>query len=95
MQVLRDPDFGEQAPVLAAVGALQFEVATHRLENEFNAPVELTMTGYQVARRTDEASRATLRSMQGVDVLERSDGVLLACSSRSTGSSASRPSSPS
>ena len=41
VQVLRDPDFGDQAPVLAAVGALQFEVATHRLENEFGAPVEL------------------------------------------------------
>jgi peptide chain release factor 3 len=78
VQVLRDPDFGDQAPVLAAVGALQFEVATHRLENEFNAPVELTMTGYRVARRTDEESRPVLRAMQGVDVLERSDGALLA-----------------
>jgi peptide chain release factor 3 len=45
---------------------------------EFNAPVELTMTRYRVARRTDAASRATLRAMQGVDVLERSDGTLLA-----------------
>lgn len=78
VQVLRDPDFGDQVPVLAAVGALQFEVATHRLETEFNAPVELTMTRYRVARRTDEDSRAALRAMQGVDVLERSDGVLLA-----------------
>ena len=78
VQVLRDPEFGDQAPVLAAVGALQFEVATHRLENEFNAPVELTMTRYRVARRTDEQSRPALRAMQGVDVLERSDGVLLA-----------------
>ncbi len=78
IQVLRDPDFGEQAPVLAAVGALQFEVATHRLENEFGAPVELSMTRYRVARRTDEASRPELRAMQGVDVLGRSDGALLA-----------------
>ncbi|MFZ4517423.1 MAG: peptide chain release factor 3 [Microthrixaceae bacterium] len=78
VQVLRDPDFGDQAPVLAAVGALQFEVATHRLENEFGAPVELTPTRFRVARRTDEASRAALRAMQGVDVLERSDGTLLA-----------------
>ncbi len=78
IQVLRDPDFGDQAPVLAAVGALQFEVATHRLENEFNAPVDLTMTRYRVARRTDEASMPTLRAMQGVDVLARSDGTLLA-----------------
>jgi peptide chain release factor 3 len=78
VQVLRDPDFGDQAPVLAAVGALQFEVATHRLETEFGAPVELTPTRFRVARRTDEASRAALRAMQGVDVLERSEGTLLA-----------------
>ena len=42
MQVLRDPDLGDQAPVLAAVGRMQFEVATWRLEHEFGAPVELT-----------------------------------------------------
>ena len=78
VQVLRDPDFGEQSPVLAAVGALQFEVAKHRLESEFGAPVELAMTRYQLARRTDEASRAELRAMQGVDVLTRGDGALLA-----------------
>ncbi len=78
VQVLRDPDFGDQAPVLAAVGALQFEVAKHRLESEFGAPVEFAMTRYKLARRTDEASRAELRSMQGVDVLTRSDGTLLA-----------------
>ncbi len=78
VQVLRDPDYGDQAPVLGAVGALQFEVAKHRLESEFGAPVELAMTRYQLARRTDEQSRAELRAMQGVDVLTRSDGTLLA-----------------
>ena len=78
VQVLRDPDIGDQAPVLAAVGPMQFEVATYRLENEFGAPVELSMTNYSVARVTDEASTRDLRSMQGVDVLERSDGTLLA-----------------
>ncbi|MFM7063708.1 MAG: peptide chain release factor 3, partial [Actinomycetes bacterium] len=78
VQVLRDPDLGDQAPVLAAVGALQFEVAKHRLEQEFGAPVEFSMTRFKVARRTDDASRAALRGMQGVDVLERSDGTLLA-----------------
>ncbi|NNK92678.1 MAG: peptide chain release factor 3, partial [Acidimicrobiia bacterium] len=78
VQVLRDPDLGDQAPVLAAVGPMQFEVATHRLENEFGAPVELNMTNYQVARRTDAASTPELRAMQGVDVLERADGTRLA-----------------
>ena len=78
VQVLRDPDFGDQAPVLAAVGALQFEVATHRLTEEFGAPVELTPTRFRVARRTDDDSRAALRAMQGVEVMERTDGELLA-----------------
>jgi peptide chain release factor 3 len=78
VQVLRDPDLGDQAPVMAAVGPMQFDVAVHRLENEFGAPVELSPTSYRVARRTDADSAGPLRAMQGVDVLERADGTLLA-----------------
>jgi peptide chain release factor 3 len=78
VQVLRDDALGDQAPMLAAVGPMQFEVAVHRLENEFGAPVELSPTGYTVARRTDETSAPALRSMRGVTVLARSDGALLA-----------------
>lgn len=78
VQVLRDPAFGDMAPVLAAVGPMQFEVAVHRLESEFGAPVELSPTAYTVARVTDEASSATLRGMRGVTVLERADGTRLA-----------------
>ncbi|HMQ27214.1 MAG TPA: peptide chain release factor 3, partial [Acidimicrobiales bacterium] len=74
VQVLRSDEAGDQAPLLAAVGPMQFEVATHRLENEFGAPVELNRTSYRVARRTDEASEPTLKAMQGVDVLKRADG---------------------
>lgn len=78
VQVLRDPDYGDQAPVLGAVGSLQFEVAKHRLETEFGAPVEMAPTRFQVARRTNPESQAVLRPMQGVTVLTRSDGELLA-----------------
>ncbi len=74
VQVLRDPELGDQAPMLAAVGPMQFEVATHRLEGEFGAPVELSATSYRVARRTDEASTPALSAMGGVVVLERADG---------------------
>ena len=76
--MLRDPDLGDQAPVLAAVGPMQFDVAVHRLETEFGAPVELSPTTYSVARRTDATSAPTLRAMRGVDVLSRSDGTLIA-----------------
>ena len=68
VQVLRDPDLGDQAPMLAAVGPMQFEVAVHRLEHEFGAPTELSATSWRVARQTDEASTPELRSLQGVAV---------------------------
>jgi len=78
VQVLRDLDLGDQAPVLAAVGPMQFEVAVHRLENEFGAPVQLSPTSYTVARVTDVDSTPALRGMRGVTVLERADGTRLA-----------------
>lgn len=78
VQVLRDPNTGDSAPILAAVGQLQFEVATHRLENEFGAPIELTQTPYTIARKTDPESTDALRAMQGVEVMTRDDGTHLA-----------------
>ncbi|HVX19203.1 MAG TPA: peptide chain release factor 3 [Acidimicrobiales bacterium] len=78
VQVLRDADDGDQAPVLAAVGPMQFDVAKYRLEEEFGAPVELSPTAYTVARRTDAESASALRQMRGVRVLERADGSVLA-----------------
>ncbi|MGK2948687.1 MAG: peptide chain release factor 3 [Acidimicrobiales bacterium] len=74
VQVLRDQDLGDQAPMLAAVGPMQFEVAAHRLENEFGAPAELSPTSWRVARKTDEDSTPTLRGLQGVAVYARADG---------------------
>ncbi|MEM7093367.1 MAG: peptide chain release factor 3 [Actinomycetota bacterium] len=74
VQVLRVPDVGDQAPIFAAVGPLQFEVARTRLENEFNAPVELGGTSWSVARATDAESVPSLRGLRGVEVVERSDG---------------------
>ena len=78
IQVLRDEEVGDVEPVLAAVGLMQFDVAVHRLENEFGAPVALTNAPYSVARRTDEASANELKRLPGATVLARSDGALLA-----------------
>ena len=74
VQVLRDQDLGDQAPMLAAVGPMQFEVASHRLEHEFGAPTELSPTSWRIARKTDEASTPSLRGLQGVAVYARADG---------------------
>ncbi|MCD9625452.1 peptide chain release factor 3 [Rhabdothermincola salaria] len=78
VQVFRDADLGDQAPMLAAVGPMQFDVAVYRLEQEFGAPVELSPTNYRIARRTDPPSAEALSGMRGVRVLSRADGTLMA-----------------
>ena len=57
VQVLRSDLRGDQAPVLAAVGPLQFDVVLHRLEHEFGARADLDHLDYSMARRTDRRRR--------------------------------------
>lgn len=78
VQVLRRPDIGDQAPIFAAVGALQFEVARTRLESEFNAPIELNPTSWSIARITDEESAKKLSGLRGIEIVMRSDETLWA-----------------
>jgi len=79
VQVLSSDLRGDQAPVLAAVGPLQFDVVLHRLEHEFGARSELDSLGYELARLTDEAGMAALAGARGAEVLTRRlDGALLA-----------------
>ncbi len=68
-----------QAPVLAAVGPLQFDVVLHRLEHEFGARAELDHLDYTLARRTDAEGVRALASQRATEVLtRRHDGALLA-----------------
>jgi peptide chain release factor 3 len=70
---------GDQAPVLAAVGPLQFDVVLHRLEHEFGARSELDRLDYSLARLTDAAGVTALAGARGAEVLTRRlDGALLA-----------------
>ncbi len=78
VQVLRSDLRGDQAPVLAAVGPMQFEVVQHRMAADFNAGVELDPLPYTLAHRTDAASAAWLNSQREVEVLKRPDGTLIA-----------------
>jgi peptide chain release factor 3 len=78
VQVLRSDLRGDQSPVLAAVGPMQFEVAVHRMGAEFNAPVRLDRLEYSLARRTTREWVPLLGAERGVEVLERGDGALLA-----------------
>ncbi len=78
VQVLRDDRTGDSAPIVAAVGRMQFEVFIWRLENDFGAPSVLEGTPYKVARRTDAESAEAMKNERHVRVLTRHDGVLLA-----------------
>ena len=79
VQVLYSDLRGEQAPVLAAVGPMQFDVVTHRLEHEYGAAARLEHLDYSLARRTDATSSERLDRTSGVEVLTRvTDGALLA-----------------
>ena len=77
VQVLRSERRGDGTPVLAAVGPMQFEVAVHRMEHEFGAPIELDRLPYSLALRTDAASAAGVAAARGAEVLQRTDGTLL------------------
>ena len=78
VQILRHPDLGDQAPLLAAVGVLQFEVAAFRMEHEFRSPIRLEATAFSEARRTDDDSAERLRTMRDVSIYHRSSGTPMA-----------------
>ncbi|WP_313674651.1 peptide chain release factor 3 [Mycolicibacterium sp.] len=78
VQVLRSDKRGDQAPVFAAVGPMQFEVATHRMATEFNAPVSLEPLPYTIARAVDPEDAPIVDRQASMEVLTRTDGVMLA-----------------
>ncbi|WP_343709704.1 peptide chain release factor 3 [Mycobacterium sp.] len=78
IQVLRSDLRGDQAPVLAAVGPMQFEVTSHRMANELKTPITLERLNYSVVRRTRAQDADFLNAQSDVEVLIRTDGALLA-----------------
>ncbi|BBY96816.1 peptide chain release factor 3 [Mycolicibacterium fallax] len=78
VQVLRSDRRGDQAPVLAAVGPMQFEVAVHRMATELSAPITLEALPYQVARVVSAEDVDFVNQQFSAEVLTRTDGVRLA-----------------
>ncbi|WP_435744176.1 peptide chain release factor 3 [Nocardioides sp. SYSU DS0663] len=78
VQVLRSELRGEHAPVLAAVGPMQFEVVAARMESEYRAPVRLEPLGFTVARGVDPDQADEVAALRDVEVLARRDGTRLA-----------------
>ncbi len=75
VQVLTSDRRGAQAPVLAAVGPMQFDVAKHRMEHEFGSAIRLEPLGYSVARAVAADAIPIVNSRSGAEVLTREDGL--------------------
>jgi peptide chain release factor-like protein len=75
--VLRSDRCGDHAPVLAAVGPMQFEVTVHRMATELSAPISLESLPYQIARIVDAADAEFIDRQVSAEVLTRIDGVML------------------
>jgi peptide chain release factor 3 len=78
VQVLVSESRGDGAPILAAVGPLQFEVATFRMEHEFNAPIRSEALSYSLARVAAATDLPLLAGKRGVELARRADGTTLA-----------------
>ena len=78
VQILRNDARGDAAPVMAAVGPMQFEVMQARMENEFNVESVTEPVPYSVARRTTAETAPELAKQRGVEIFTRTDGELIA-----------------
>ncbi len=74
VKVLNRPETGGQEPILGAVGPLQFEVAEHRMEHEFGAPLSVRPTPWTEARRVSEEDIALLVKLRGTQVVRDARG---------------------
>ena len=68
----------EPAPVLAAIGPLQFDVASERLVNEFGVHVRFEPLDWHLARRIAPADADAVRGSRWAELIERRDGTCLA-----------------
>lgn len=78
IQVLRSERRPSNAPVLAAVGPMQFEVVSHRMKHDFGTPIRLEQLPYTLAMRTRAQDTALIELRTGVEVVARHDGTHLA-----------------
>ncbi|MCS4535018.1 peptide chain release factor 3 [Corynebacterium sp. HS2168-gen11] len=78
VQILRNDARGDAAPVMAAVGPMQFEVMMARMQNEYNVETTADPIPYSVARRTTAATAPELAKQRGVEIFTRTDGEIVA-----------------
>jgi peptide chain release factor 3 len=74
VKVLERAHTGLQEPVLGAVGPLQFQVAEHRMEHEFGAPLSVTAAPWNEAHRVEEPHVTHLEGARGTEIVRDAKG---------------------
>ncbi len=74
IHVLRRPEYGDQEPIFAGVGQLQFEVAAYRMETEFNCPITLSPAQWRFARLVSPDDAAKVEGQRGTVTAQDSRG---------------------
>ncbi len=70
VHVLRRPELGDQEPIFAGVGQLQFEVATYRMAHEFGCEIRLERAPWTLAREIDASAVPLLRGRRDTTIVE-------------------------
>ena len=78
VHVLRQEHLGDQEPVFAGVGQLQFDVAAWRMANEFGAEIRVEPAPWTVARLIEPGAAELLRGRRGVAVASDRHGRTIA-----------------
>lgn len=74
VKVLERPHTGLQEPILGAVGPLQFQVAEHRMEHEFGAPLNVTVAPWTEAHPVEEPYVTRLAGARGTEIMRDANG---------------------
>ena len=74
VHVLRRPEYGDQEPIFAGVGQLQFEVAQYRMETEFGCQISMTTAPWRFARGVSAEDAPKLEGQRGTVLCQDSQG---------------------
>ena len=74
IHVLRRPEYGDQEPIFAGVGQLQFEVASYRMSTEFGCEITMTTAPWRFARLVAADHAPKLSSQRGTVLCQDSRG---------------------
>ncbi len=74
IHVLRRPEYGDQEPIFAGVGQLQFEVASYRMSTEFGCEISLSPAPWKFARLLTAEDAPKLEGQRGTVLCQDSQG---------------------